>query len=389
MYDFTYHEPTRLICGTGKLQCLPEEIRQMGRRALLISDPGLVKAGLFGKMEEIVKNAGVEFYTFTDIESNPTDKTLRKCIALGREKEIDVFVGFGGGSAMDVAKGAAIMRVNEEPFWQYANCKLPNGRAKIICVPTTAGTGSEMSTSAVFINTETTFKYGIGGTYEFMPDIAIIDPELTLELPPRITAETGMDALCHAVESYTNTFYNPLCSALAIEAVRLIAKSLRIAVLNGKNMEARTNMLLGSTMASMAFSIKKLSDVHALSHPISAHFGTSHGLSNAVLLPIVMEYNYLANPQAFADVALAMGVNTFGMTVNEAACASVRWVKQLMVDIGMPFGLKEFKNVSEEKLDILCKDALKSSNVKVNARLTSYSDAMNLYRRLESFSPAE
>ena len=148
-------------------------------------------------------------------------------------------------------------------------------------------------------------------------------------------------------------------------------------------------MLLGSTMASMAFSIKKLSDVHALSHPISAHFGTSHGLSNAVLLPIVMEYNYLANPQAFADVALAMGVNTFGMTVNEAACASVRWVKQLMVDIGMPFGLKEFKNVSEEKLDILCKDALKSSNVKVNARLTSYSDAMNLYRRLESFSPAE
>jgi alcohol dehydrogenase class IV len=385
--NFNFKMPTKIISGPGTVNLINEEVKRLGgKRVMIVTGPVLKTTGMPDRVKDILAKDGIEVFIYAEIGPNPTDEMCELATEFAKANNVDLVIGLGGGSPMDVAKAVAILLNNPSPIWQYVGIPFEKPKAKLICIPTTAGSGSEVTTAAIFINAKTLWKGGIGRTPETLPDVAILDPEMTLSLPQRSTAETGMDALTHAIEAYTNLNYNPVCSAYALEAIRMISKYLRIAVLRGKDIEARNGMLVASALAGIAFSTKALSNVHAMSHPISAYYGTSHGLANAVLLPLIMEFNYLSNPQAFADVALAMGEDLKGLSLNEQACQSVVAVKKLMNDISMPFGIKGFTNISEEMMNTLADDAMKSGNVNVNPRTTTKKDVINLYRKLESLS---
>jgi alcohol dehydrogenase len=319
------------------------------------------------------------YVLFSDIEPEPEARSIVDGVELARSEGCDAVVGIGGGSALDSAKSIAVMLENEGHIRDYAGQNLvPNPGVPMIGLPTTAGTGSEVTIWSVISEKEEKVKYGVGSPY-MTATIAMCDPELTLTLPPHITASTGIDALAHALESYVNKTTQPISEALSIRAMELIAKSLRTAVVAGENLEARSDMLLASLSAALAFNPTRLGLAHALVMPIGANYKIPHSVGVAILLPEVMRYNLIGNLEKFVKIARIFGENTEGLSLRDAAELSVKAIHQLSEDVGIPDGLANY-GVEEERLHELAEAGIATGNVPVNPRQPTVEDLVEIMR---------
>lgn len=371
---------TEVVFGFGTLAQLPEKARALGgSRVLLVTDPGLQAAGVVDRITATLDAADVPFVVFDAVPQDSSSMVVERAVAQLKAEACDVVVGLGGGSSMDAAKAVALGATNPPPIAQYARLnKLQRPGVPMIAIPTTAGTGSEVSYWSVMTDDVRQVKIGIGGTLVF-PRIAIADPDLTLSLPPYLTATTGMDALTHAVESYTNKSYQPISAALTYRAMELIGRYLVRAVADGGDRQARYGMLLGSLLAGMGMNPTRLGIVHALAMPLGSwDLRIAHGACNAVLLPHVMDFNREANPAVFADVARALGVADDADTVA-ASCAAIERVCEINAEIGIPKGLGAL-GLTEAAIPQVCAEAMKSGNIAVNPRTCTQADLEALCR---------
>ncbi|MBP1157009.1 alcohol dehydrogenase class IV [Paenibacillus sp. PvR052] len=281
-------------------------------KVLIVTDPGVRKANILEPIEASLNKYDIPYDIFDEVEPNPTSQVVDKAIQFLRQGKYDLVLAVGGGSSIDTAKAIAAMANNTGSILDYEGVnKLPNPSLTLVAIPTTAGTGSEATSSTVVTNTQTLFKTAILSPYLY-PKLAILDPELTLNLPPAITAATGMDALTHAIESYTSKLASPVSQAFAIHAVKMIGENLHKAYFVGTDMESRENMLAASFIAGIAFAHSRLGNVHAISHTFGGVFNIPHGIANATLLPYVLAFNLPACPEKFKDIAAALGELSVG-----------------------------------------------------------------------------
>jgi len=375
---FSFTAPATVTFGPGVIAKLPELASGLGSRAIVVSDPGIAKAGILDRVLGGLDQAAVTAEPYPHVEPNPSIETVDAAHDLFRRTRSAFVVGVGGGSAMDVAKVVAVLAAHGGTVRDYEGMgKVPGPGVPCVAIPTTAGTGSEVTIFSVITDRQRKFKMTVGSPHT-VPQVALCDPELTLSMPQPLTAATGMDALTHAIESYINTVHNPIAATLAREAMRLIGRSLRTAFSSGRNLQARTEMLLASTMAAMAFTRTRLGNVHAMSHPLGAHFDIPHGVANAVLLPSVMAWNMIACYDTYPQIASALGESVDGLSPREASEAAVEAVRRLARDVQIPERLRDL-GVTREAIPRLAEDAMKSGNVLVNPRTTTAADITALF----------
>lgn len=374
-----FKTPTEITYGPNSLKEVKNIIDKQGfKNALIVTDPGISKTGLTDKLIKHVKHINYDIYN--ECQPNPTVKNCNDALEKLKAINADVVIAVGGGSSIDVAKAVALLATNGGKIESYEGIDtFENDLLPLIAIPTTAGTASEVTSFTVITDEEREYKFTIGGV-KISPKWAVVDPVLTLTLPPSVTAATGLDALVHAIESYTSKMANPITKALAREAIRKISRNLRQAVYNGDTLKYRDEMLMGSLLAGLAFNNTRLGNCHALSHPISAIYGVPHGVANAVLIPHVMEFNMKAVPELFADIALDMGENLEGLTMMEKAQKAVDSVRRLAKDVGIPETFESF-GIDEQNIKKMTEDALLSGNIKVNPRITTYDDVVELYKK--------
>ncbi len=374
--------PTDIHFGCGILKSLPDRIRSLGTsKAFLVTDPGVKEAGILAKTEAHLRAASIEFTACDRVRPDSGSTLIDDVAAELKSSGCDVVVGIGGGSSLDTAKAVAALATNPGSALDYVGIhKIRNRPLPMVAIPTTAGTGSEVTLWSVFTDETRALKVAIGGAMIF-PSTALCDPELTLSLPPSLTAYTGMDALAHAIECFTNNACQPVSGSLALKAIELIGANLRSVVLNGHNIEARYAMMLASMMAGMAMNSTRLGLAHALAMPLGSwDLRVPHGVVLAVTLPPVMEFNYLAEPERFAEVARALGVEIEGLPVLEAARSSVETVRELSRDIAIPKGLAEF-GVRDGHVSQVVEEAMRSGNVPVNPRRADAGDLARILRQ--------
>jgi alcohol dehydrogenase class IV len=371
--SFSYHNPTAIEFGWGALARLPELVKSLGgKRVLVVGDPGVAKAGLVDRVVGTL-GSGVPVTTFTDIESDPDASSVDAGVQVARSKECDLIIGIGGGSAMDVAKVIGVMLTNPGNVRDYSGMgKIGRPGVPVIAIPTTSGTGSELTIWSVLSEKDKQQKFGVGSVLN-CARIALLDPELTVSLPPAITAATGIDALTHALESYVNTATQPISEAMSEQSMTLIARSLRLAVAQPGNRLARADMLLASTLAAMAFNSTRLGLVHAYAMPLGSRFHIPHGLANAIMLPVVMRFNLPGNLAKFARIAEIFGEPVAGLSLRDAAERSVTAIQQLKADVGITARLGDF-GMTEADLDGVAREAMLSGNVAVNPRQPTLED---------------
>lgn len=375
---FNYRMPTEIIFGRGSSFRISEALKKAGgNKAIIITDEGVWKNNVLKNIEKSLNENSIEYIIFNEVESDPTVQGVAKATQILKENNADVVIGVGGGSSLDTAKAVAVMGTNDGDIFDYVGFGLIKEKPlPIIAIPTTSGTGSEATFWSVLADKTKNIKASVGG-WEIMPTIAILDPELTLTLPPFITASTGMDALCHAMESYVAKSTQPISEGMSIQSMKMIARSLRRAVTRGDDIEAREDMMLASLIASFAFNVTRLGLAHALAIPFGAHFHIPHGTVNAILLPWVMEYNLPAATEKYIEIAKIFGEDVTGLSPMNAARRSVEAIKNLNKDIGLTFGLKEW-GVTEDSLQLIAEEGFKSGNVTVNPRKSTVKDLINI-----------
>lgn len=376
----SFKNPTEVIYGFNAVDQLTSIITQQGfQRIMIITDPGILKAGLLEDVKKRIPE-GLEVAVYDQVEANPSIGTCEKALSVLTGIEAEVIVAVGGGSAIDVAKAVGVLATNGGNIAEYEGAdKFAQPILPLIAIPTTAGTASEVTVFTVITDTDREYKLTVAG-YKLAPRWALVDPVMTTTMPKQVTASTGLDALVHAIESYTSQMASPLSKALAREAIRLISANLRQAVYNGENLVARDNMLMGSLLAGLAFSNTRLGNCHAMSHPVSAMFGVPHGVANSILMPHIMEFNALSVPELFADIAADMGEVLENLTLIEKAWKAVESFKKLSLDVGIPQRLSDFK-VASSRIEEMARDAMKSGNIAVNPRKTQIEDIIQLYER--------
>jgi len=356
--QFTVEGVRRVTFGRGSAASLGEEVKLLGgRKALVVLDPSLAKLGVAAPALDALDKAGVEAVIYSDITREPEPAEADAAAALGRDNAVDVVVGIGGGSALDLAKAAGVLITNQGQCTDYVGLELVKTPGKpVICLPTTAGTGSEVTFTAVFTRRADKFKGGINGRLLY-PHMAILDPELTVSCPPYITAITGMDALTHAMEAYTSRAAHALSDHNALAAIELIGGSLRQAVAHGENIQARSEMLLGSYLAGLALAQAGVGAVHAMAYPLGAFYDIPHGEANAVLLPYVLRHNIMACPERFAAMASALAELPGDMNTRDAAYSCLHEVMDLSEDVGIPATLKDL-NVPQAAVPEMAQKAM-------------------------------
>ena len=374
--------PTDLHFGHGVLGKLPEQVKSLGgNRVLVVTDEGVKRSGSVARTQRFLADASLEASVFAGVQADSGSGLITEATRQLVETEANVVVGIGGGSSLDTAKAVAVLAANGGSITDYVGVgKIRKKPLPVIAIPTTAGTGSEVSLWSVFTDDSRALKVAIGGVAVY-PAVALCDPELTLSLPPLTTAATGMDALTHAIECYTNKACQPISGTLALEAIRLIGQHLRAAVLNGEDRKARFGMLLASTMAGMAMNPTRLGLAHALAMPLGSwNIRVPHGLANAITLPWVMRFNCLACPHRFLDIAKALGERVDHLSGRQGALQACEAVRCLAEDVGIPRGLAHF-GVKEEHVPSIVDEAMKSGNVLVNPRRTSAEDLEKILRQ--------
>ncbi len=350
--------PTRIVYGKGTIKELPGELKRFGaQKPLLVTDKGILQAGLLRFISPLLEHAGIQAPVFSDFAQNPTDADAIRGVEAYRAAGADSVLGVGGGASLDMAKAIALLVNHQPPLSRYDDAKggdafITANIPPIIQVPTTAGTGSEVGRSTVLVIDGT--KVVIFSPY-LLAKVAILDPELTVGLPPFITAATGMDALTHNLEAYVAKGEHPLADAIAIDGLRRIAANLKKAVQNGKDLEARQEMLLGSAFGAIAFQ-KGLGACHSVAHALTPVAGTHHGLANSLMLPAVVNFNRLAAEARLADAAVAMGADP-RMNAPERAHLCAEMVDNLRISCGLPRKLSQ-AGVKREMIPQLVEKAL-------------------------------
>lgn len=334
---FTFGVPSVMHFGEGCVEKLGNIAIDAGaRKALLVYDQGVKATGIVDRLTGILANQLIDVVEFDGVLPDPPDYVVEKAAAIAREKRIDLIVACGGGSSLDTAKAINILMTNPSPIISYEGLDMvANPGVSLIAVPTTAGTASEVTSFCVVTDSVRKKKLVIGGKH-VGPSVALVDPLLTLGMPPKLTATTGMDALTHAIEAYVSKGASAPTDVNALKAIEMIYSNLPTATYSGHLVEARTAMMLGSMMAGMAFNSTGLGLAHAIAHPLSAHCHLPHGLANAIVLPYVMQFNLMTNLMRFKDIAMAMGEDVSGLSVLSAAEKSVDCVARLNQELEVP-----------------------------------------------------
>jgi alcohol dehydrogenase len=375
--------PTRIEFGDGRSEEAGTIARTLGAKtaALVVTDRGVADAGLVDPVERSLAAAGLGVERFAEVTPDSGTHLVMKGAEVAKSVKADVVFGIGGGSAMDTAKAIAAMATNAGHITDYVGLdRVPRPALPSVCVPTTAGTGSEVSVWCVMTDDDTGLKVSVGGT-GIMASVALCDPALTRGLPPSVTAATGMDALGHAVECFVNRACQPVSGALAIQAVAEIGASLRTAVRDGADAAARYRMMTGALLAGIAMNPTRLGLAHALAMPLGSwQIKIPHGTIIAVTLPVVSAFNHGAAPGRFAAVARALGENVTGLSEAAAAERAVEALQRMKEDVGIPRGLSDC-GMREEWVDQVVDEAMKSGNVTVNPRETTRDDLAAVLRQ--------
>jgi alcohol dehydrogenase len=381
MTEFAFFAPKKTRFGAGVISEIGEEVALLGGTSVLIvTDPGLRGTGIVDRVVGLIKEHAQRVEVFDSVVANPIDDDCVKGAQLAVEVGADLVVGLGGGSSMDTAKTIAVLMTHGgQPKDYFGADTLSKPIAPLICAATTSGTGSEVTPFAVITDSSSRVKMNILDS-RVVPLASFVDPELTSSMPAGLTASTGMDALTHAIEAYTCNLANPLTDALALKAVAIIAASLRAAVADGSDVEARTQMALGSLIAGYAFGNADVGGVHCMAEAIGGFYDTPHGVANSVFLPIVTEFNVPSNIPKHADVAAAMGVDIAGMSQEEAAAAGVGAIRQLAKDLSIP-RFSELKGVKESDFDTLSKLAAANVSAESNPRTAGPEEYLGLFRQ--------
>jgi alcohol dehydrogenase len=379
--SFTVTQPTRIQFGVGSISNLARTVADFrGTHVFLVVDPGLVKTGIVTQITAPLDSAAVPYTIYDSIDPEPGLKLADKGYKLAKAKGCDCVVGAGGGSAMDVAKAVAILLTNGGKAVDYLGLdKIAKAGAPKIMIPTSAGTGAEVTFTAVFINEKTGSKGGMNGA-PLYPEAAILDPALTLSLPPVVTAYTGIDALTHALEAYTSIQAHTISEMYSLEAIDLISRNLPAAYANGADLEARSAMLMGSLLGGKALATAGVGLVHAMAYPMGGMFGIAHGLANAVLLPYVIEYNLVGNRKKFATLAAVLGKNTNDMTTREASERCVEALFELNADVGIPGTLQDL-DIPADQFPEMARIALTVTRpIENNPRRPTLEDVIQIYQ---------
>lgn len=382
MTAFTFNTTKSVICEPGAIKRLGQIVKEhMGKKVLLVTDPGLIKAGLLDVATTSLNEAGVQYELFDGVVADPPVSVVEAALADALEAGVDGVIGFGGGSSMDVAKLIALLIGGGEKLDDvYGVGQAKGQRLPLIQIPTTAGTGSEVTPISIITVGETE-KKGVVAP-QLLPDIALLDAELTLGLPAHVTAATGIDAMVHAIESYTSASANnnPVSKALAREALRLIGANIETAVKDGSNVKARSDMLLGAMLAGQAFANSPVAAVHALAYPIGGIFHVPHGLSNALVLPHVMRFNAETCGEAYAILATDVFPDLAASPADQRVNQFVDRLEALSADLGLEQTLREV-GIGESDLATLASDAMKQTRLLVNnPREVSETDALAIYK---------
>ncbi|WP_261129869.1 iron-containing alcohol dehydrogenase [Bacillus sp. Marseille-Q3570] len=385
MKTVEFNLPTKIQAGNGVFSDTGAYLKGTlkGKRLFIVTDPGIEQVGFVEKLEQILSVEGYETKVFTQVKPNPKDAD---CIVGGKaamDFRADAILAIGGGSVIDSAKAIAILKTHGGSPQEYAGRdNVPDGVTPLIVIPTTAGTGAEVTRSSVITDTNRKIKFTIKSV-QIAPVLAIVDPELTYKLPPHLTASTGMDALVHAIEAYTCKLSNPIADGLAQQAMKHIYPYLRRAVENGEDQEARYNMMIGSTIAGMAFSHADVASVHCMAEAIGGLYDTPHGVANSMFLPYIVEYNAEAEIEKHATIARIIGIAEESDPDQAAADLLVKEMKQLAEDISIP-SFASLSEVNEEDFDYLAESAYNNGSTPSNAREISKENYLQLFQKAYS-----
>ena len=372
--------PSVTLMGVGCANEVGPKAAELGaKKVLLVTDAGLNKMGVAPKIADTIKAAGVDCIIYDGAEPNPTDKNVHDGVKVFEDEGCDFIVSLGGGSSHDCAKGIGLVTAGGGHIRDYEGVnKSTVPMTPLVAINTTAGTASEMTRFCIITNTDTHVKMAIVD-WRVTPLVAIDDPVLMVGKPPALTAATGMDALTHAVEAYVSTIATPVTDACAEKAIRLIADWLRPAVALGENIQARDMMCYAQYLAGMAFNNASLGYVHSMAHQLGGFYNLPHGVCNAILLPCVCEFNLIACPDRFADIAEFMGVDCAGMTETEAAEAGIAAIRELSAAIGIPAGLTEL-DVKEEDFKVMAENAKKDACQLTNPRKATLEQVIGIFK---------
>jgi len=369
----------KLITGTGAIEQLAAELTRLNvQNPLIVTDAILVKSGTVDLA--LAQLGGRRYGIFDQVKPEPEISIVEDCTRAYREGGHDGLIGLGGGSAIDIAKGVAAFAHHDGPLTELFGVDLVKRKGPVlIAIPTTAGTGSEVTNVAIFSDKQAQLKKGIVSDY-LLPDVALVSPIMTLTCPRSVTAASGVDALVHAIESYLSVNASPITDAIALGAIKLIAKALPKAYASPSNLQAREDMATASLMAGMAFGNAGVGAVHALAYPLGGRFNIAHGVSNALLLPYVMAWNKMACVERFRDIAEAMGVRTAHLSDKDAADQAVQAMTDLCVAVDIPAGMRSF-NVSEDAIPAMAEEASKIDRLmRNNPRKLTSADIEKIYR---------
>lgn len=380
MNPFNFKIPQNIIFGMGSLAQLPELLVESGsNHVFLISDGGLAKLGVVEKIESIIQNSGITCTTYLGVLPNPTVSIVDEATALYTQCGATSIVALGGGSSMDVAKAVGVLANYGGSITQYeGNFKVPGPIVPMIAIPTTAGTGSEVTASAVITDESRNYKLSVF-SYELLPRYALLDPALIMTAPASIAASCGVDALIHAMEAYISTKATPFSDAMAEKAMELIGANLRRFVANRQDEDAACAMMLGCNFAGIAFAWARLGNVHAMSHPVSGYFHVAHGVANSILLPTVLEYNALADHGRYKKMYNYIHQGS-PCIENFQPQMLVDEIRKLNNELGIPTRLSDV-GVTADKIPAMAEDAMKSGNIPANPRQTTLKDMIALYEK--------
>ena len=379
---FSFTVARKIVFGNGSFDGLDQYLGELkGKRPLIVLDKNLADTGFRERLSRMLQKEGIDFSLFEQAEPEPRLELADEGAKAALKRKCDSVIGIGGGSSMDVAKAVAVLAANKGKAADYLGMnKVPGPGLPTIMVPTTAGTGSEVTFTAVFIRKNLKKKEGMNSPYLY-PDLALLDPQLTLSLPPEPTATTGLDALCHAIESYTSINASPMSEMMSLEAIGLISENLRTCVHNGGDLMARERLLLGSLYAGLGLANAGVTAVHSLSYPLGGKYGIPHGLANTIMLPPVMDFNLPAALSKFAIIAEVMGEITDDLPEREAAYLALDAVDALIEDCGIDAGLSDF-GIKEKDFPELAKVAMTVARpLENNPRRVTIEDAIEIYKQ--------
>jgi alcohol dehydrogenase class IV len=378
----TFYSPNKIILGMNTTSIVPEEIKKLGGgRLLLVTDPGVVQAGLISPVEDSLKTQNIDYVLYDAVEPEPPARVIDRGADIFQSERCGIILGIGGGSSLDVAKGISILVTNGGKILGYCGIdRVPHKGAPLMLMPTTAGTGSEATRVLVLTDEEQNVK-NVVFTPNALADVAIVDPALTFSMPPHVTADTGMDAMVHAVETYLSMNATVFSDVLAERAIELIACYLPVAWAKRANSEARYQMSVAATIAGLAFGSGGLGAVHALAYPLGTEYHMTHGRTNAIMLPHVMQYNISGSPTKYARIAQLMGQDIEGFSLAEAAAMAVAAIKELLDAINVSYHIADY-GVAKEDLPKLVDGGMKQARLfEPNPRDLCEKDVKSIYEK--------